>query len=195
MKYQLSFWMAVVLVAPFVLAGSGCASHQVAPMAYTPNNPYAPGGVLYESWEQKRNIDGLLNDTRFTHAAMGAGGGAIAGQAIGRDTEGTLWGTGIGLAAGVTSGSIDDHNRRMDHEDRMTRRANEWQYDHNQKRQDERDVALGATITHQEIEERRVRLEAARAALAQRDRNVDVARQMREIDAEIVRLNATVTTR
>ncbi len=195
MIYQLPVWTAAVLVAPLVVAGSGCASHQVTPMQYTQNNPYAPGGIMYESWEQKRAIDGLLNDSRVTHSAIGAGGGAIAGQAIGRDTEGTLWGTGIGLVAGATSGGIDDHNRRIDHEDRMTRTANDWQMKHNQTLQDQRDVALGASVTQADIDRRRARLEAARRALAERDRNVDTARQMREMDAEIARLDATVTSR
>ena len=39
------------------------------------------------------------------------------------------------------------------------------------------------------------RLEAAKAALAQRDRDAQSARQMREIEAEIARLNATTTSR
>ena len=181
--------------APVMLLESGCASNRVQPMAYSAGNPYAPGGVLFESWEQKRAIDGLLNDTRLTHTAIGAGGGALVGQAIGRDTEGTLWGAGIGAAAGLTHGSISDHNRRIDHEDHMARLANEWQINYDQGIQDEKDVALGATITESQIQERLARLEAARAALAQRDRNVDRTRQMREMDAEIARLNATTTSR
>lgn len=189
-----AFWLAGLLWAVTVTC-SGCASHRVAAMNYTNDNPYAPGGVLYESWEQKREIDGLLHDSRVTHTAVGAGGGAIAGQAIGRDTEGTLWGAGIGAAAGLTSGSIKDHNRKVEHEDRMTRLANDWQIQHDQELQNQKDVALGASITDQEIQARLKRLEAARAALAERDRNVDRARQLREMDAEIERLNNTTTTR
>lgn len=195
MKSSSPVWLAVLLLTPVAWMNGGCVSHSVAPMAYSSDNPYAPGGVLYESWEQKRAIDGLLGDSRVTHTAIGAGGGAIAGQAIGRDTEGTLWGTGIGAAAGLTSGSISDHNRQIEHEDRMTRLANDWQIKHDQEAQNQKDVALGATITEEQVQARLARLEAARAALAERNRNVDRARQMREIDAEIQRLNATTTTR
>lgn len=195
MRIRISSWWPVVLLAPVSLTGMGCAAHRVTPMVYSEDNPYAPGGVLYESWEQKRAIDGLLNDTRATHTAIGAAGGAIAGQAIGRDTKGTLMGTGIGVVSGLTSGSIADHNRRIEHEDRMTRLANNWQIAHRRALQNKKDVALGATITQAELQERLKRLEAARAALAERDRNVDRARQLREIEAEIAHLNATVTTR
>ncbi len=195
MKSSSSVWLAALLLSPVAWTTGGCASHRVTPMTYSADNPYAPGGVLYESWEQKRAIDGLLGDSRVTHTAIGAGGGAIAGQAIGRDTEGTLWGTGIGAAAGLTSGSISDHNRKIEHEDQMTRLANDWQIKHNREAQNKKDVALGATITEEQVQARLARLEAARAALAERNRNVDRARQMREIDAEIARLNATTTTR
>lgn len=38
-------------------------------------------------------------------AAVGAGGGALIGQAIGRDTSSTLIGAGIGAAAGALVGA------------------------------------------------------------------------------------------
>jgi len=76
----------------------------------------------------------------------------------------------------------------------MTRLANDWQIHHNQEIQDRRDVTLGATITQEEYQRRLNRLEAARAALAQRDRDAEMARQMREMDAEIERLNNTVVS-
>ena len=195
MRFRSPLLLVALFLAPAALTSSGCASHRVAPMAYTADNPYAPHGVLYESWEQKQTIDGLLRDSRVTHTAIGAGGGALVGQAIGRDTEGTLWGTGIGAAAGLTHGSISHHNQRIAYEDRMTRLANDWQTGRNQEIQDKKDVALGATVTQEQLQERLARLESARAALKERDKNVDMARQMREIDAEISRLNATTTTR
>ncbi len=43
-----------------------------------------------------------------TGAAVGAGGGALAGQAIGRDTKSTLIGAGIGAAAGYIIGNQQD---------------------------------------------------------------------------------------
>ncbi len=195
MKSRNSLWLTTPLLLAAVMTNGGCTSHRVKAMAYTADNPYAPGGVLYETWEQKREIDGILGDSRVTHTAVGAGGGAIAGQAIGRDTEGTLWGVGIGAAAGLTSGSITDHNRQIAHEDEMTRLANNWQIERDQEAQNKKDLALGSTITEEQLQARLARLEAARVALAERDRNVDRARQMREIDAEIERLNATTTTR
>ena len=44
-------------------------------------------------------IDGLL---------LGAGGGALVGQAIGRDTEGTLIGTAVGGMLGYIAGNERD---------------------------------------------------------------------------------------
>ena len=41
-------------------------------------------------------------------AAIGAGIGAIAGQAIGRDTESTLIGTGVGALLGMIAGNYED---------------------------------------------------------------------------------------
>jgi outer membrane lipoprotein SlyB len=43
-----------------------------------------------------------------TDAAIGAGIGAIAGQAIGGDTEGTLLGAGIGALGGYIIGNEAD---------------------------------------------------------------------------------------
>jgi len=130
MNHRIGLSLATLLFASMTLT-SGCVSHRVSAMVYTQHNPYAPYGVLYESWEQKREIDGILNDTRLTHTAIGAAGGAIAGQAIGRNTKNTLWGTGIGAVAGLTHGSVSDHNRKIAHEDHMTRLANDWQINHN----------------------------------------------------------------
>ena len=41
-------------------------------------------------------------------AAIGAGIGAIAGQAIGRNTESTLIGTGVGALLGTILGNYED---------------------------------------------------------------------------------------
>ncbi len=41
-------------------------------------------------------------------AAVGAGGGALIGQAIGRDTSSTLIGAGVGAAAGALVGAASN---------------------------------------------------------------------------------------
>ncbi|MBW1849903.1 MAG: glycine zipper 2TM domain-containing protein [Deltaproteobacteria bacterium] len=51
-------------------------------------------------------------------AAIGAGIGAIAGQAIGRDTESTLIGTGVGALLGTIVGNYEDQ-RTTDFRDRQ----------------------------------------------------------------------------
>ncbi|MFC1829712.1 glycine zipper 2TM domain-containing protein [Thermodesulfobacteriota bacterium] len=51
-------------------------------------------------------------------AAIGAGIGAIAGQAIGRDTESTLIGTGVGALLGTIVGNYEDQ-RAADLSDRQ----------------------------------------------------------------------------
>ena len=151
MNHRIGLTLATLLFATMTLT-SGCASHRVSAMVYTEHNPYAPYGVLYESWEEKRQIDGILHDTRITHTAIGAAGGAIAGQAVGRNQRRTLWGAGVGAVAGLTHGSVSDHNRKIAHEDHMTRLANDWQIHHDQEMQDRRDVAHGATITHEQYQ-------------------------------------------
>jgi len=45
-----------------------------------------------------------------TGALIGAGGGALVGQAIGRDTKGTLIGAGVGAVGGYVVGSQMDKN-------------------------------------------------------------------------------------
>lgn len=45
-------------------------------------------------------------------AAMGAGIGALMGQAIGRDTEGTLLGAGIGTLLGAIVGNAADQSHQ-----------------------------------------------------------------------------------
>ena len=46
-----------------------------------------------------------------TGALIGAGVGAIAGQAIGGDTEGTLIGAGVGAAGGYMIGNEQDKKK------------------------------------------------------------------------------------
>jgi hypothetical protein len=46
-------------------------------MEYSVDNPYAPGGVLYESWEDKRSRDGALGSSTVKGVAVGAAGGAV----------------------------------------------------------------------------------------------------------------------
>ena len=45
-------------------------------------------------------------------AAIGAGIGALLGQAIGRDTEATLLGAGIGTVVGVIAGNAVDQDHQ-----------------------------------------------------------------------------------
>jgi len=53
-------------------------------------------------------------------ALIGAGIGALAGQAIGRDTTGTLIGTAIGAGAGYAVGNESDKSKERD------RRRDDW---------------------------------------------------------------------
>ena len=53
-------------------------------------------------------------------AAIGAGVGAIAGQAIGRNTEGTLLGAGIGTLLGAIVGNAVDQSYQASREAAMT---------------------------------------------------------------------------
>ncbi len=53
-------------------------------------------------------------------AAIGAGVGAIAGQAIGRNTEGTLLGAGIGTLLGAIVGNAVDQTHQASREAAMT---------------------------------------------------------------------------
>ena len=53
-------------------------------------------------------------------AAIGAGLGAVAGQAIGRDTEATLLGAGIGTLLGTILGNAVDQSHQAAREAAMT---------------------------------------------------------------------------
>ena len=56
-------------------------------------------------------VAGCANTGRYNTqkgAAIGAGAGAIAGQAIGRNTESTLIGTGVGALLGTIVGNYED---------------------------------------------------------------------------------------
>ena len=174
----------------------GCAStpSRVTPMEYSFDNPHAPGGVLFESWEDRRAIEGVLASSKAKGAVAGAAGGAILGQVFGGNTRNTLKGGAVGAVGGLVAGSVEDRRRRREHENGMTRRANQWQVKRNQELQANRDVEIGGAITEEQKREAIRRLEAARAALAQRDQQAQSARQMREMEAEIARLNATPTS-
>ena len=56
-------------------------------------------------------IIGCQNDAQ-TGALIGAGVGALAGQAIGGDTEGTLIGAGVGAAGGYIIGNEQDKKKK-----------------------------------------------------------------------------------
>ncbi len=179
-----------------VFCFAGCAStpNRVQPMEFSFDNPYAPGGVLFESWEDRRSIDGALASSRVRGTAAGAAGGAILGQVFGGNTRNTLKGAGVGAIGGLVVGSAEDRRRRVEHENQMTSRANRWQMGRNRELQSKRDVDIGGAITEQQKQEALARLETARAALAERDEQAQAARQMREIEGQIARLNATTTS-
>jgi outer membrane lipoprotein SlyB len=56
-------------------------------------------------------IGGCESDAQ-TGALIGAGVGALAGQAIGGDTEGTLIGAGVGAAGGYIIGNEQDKKKQ-----------------------------------------------------------------------------------
>ena len=187
-------FLMVALALGSLLGGCASTPARVQPMEYAFDNPHAPGGVLFESWEDRRTIEGALASSKVKGAAAGAAGGAIMGQVFGGNTRNTLKGGAVGAVAGLVAGSVEDRRRRIEHENAMTRRANQWQLKRNRELQEKRDVEIGAAITEGQKQEAIQRLEAARAALAQRDEQAKSARQMREIEAEIARLEATPTS-
>ena len=193
LKMKARFLM-VALAQGALLGGCASAPARVKPMEYSFDNPHAPGGVLFESWEDRRAIDGALASSTAKSTAVGAAGGAILGQVFGGNTRNTLKGGAVGAVGGLVVGSAEDRRRRTEHENNMTRRANQWQVKRNQDLQAKRDVELGAAITEEQKQEAIQRLEAARSALAQRNTQAEAARQMREVEAEIARLNATPTS-
>ncbi len=64
-------------------------------------------GTVPAQADHSRGLNGLI---------IGAGGGAIAGQAIGRDTEATLIGTAVGGLLGYVIGSEIDRGYRTPHQ-------------------------------------------------------------------------------
>ncbi len=187
-------FLMVALAQGSLLGGCASTPARVKPMEYSFDNPHAPGGVLFESWEDRRAIDGALASSTAKSAAAGAAGGAILGQVFGGNTRNTLKGGAVGAVGGLVAGSAEDRRRRIEHENGMTRRANQWQVKRNRELQGKRDVEIGAAITEEQKQEALQRLLAARAALSQRDDQAKAARQMREVEAEIARLNATPTS-
>jgi len=187
-------FLIVALVPGSLLGGCASTPARVNPIEYSFDNPHAPGGVLFESWEDRRAIDGALASSKVRSTAVGAAGGAILGQAVGGNTRNTLKGGAVGAVAGLVAGSVEDRRRRIEHENAMTRRANQWQLKRNQELQGKRDVEIGAAITEEQKQAALQRLLAARAALSQRNKQAEAARQMREVEAEIARLNATPTS-
>ncbi len=188
-------FLMVALAQVFVLGGCASTPARVTPMEYSFDNPHSPGGVLFESWEDRRAIEGALASSKAKSAVAGAAGGAILGQVFGGNTRNTLKGGAVGAVAGLVAGSAEDRQRRVEHENRVTRQANQWQDKRNREIQAQRDVDLGGSITEAQKQDALRRLIAAKAALAERDRSVKAARQMREIEAEIARVNATTTSR
>lgn len=184
----LSLMLFALAVAP------GCGPQRIAEMNYSPDNPYRPGGDQYVSWEEHKRQRGLLEDSAVTHTAVGAGVGAAIGQAAGKDTEGTLLGTAIGGGVGLIAGIADEENKRIEHENKYTRLANQWQRNENKRQQAIRDVHQGAAITDEQLTDQHKRLSKAQEDLAERDRNASRAREYRDIEREIEEIEGTVTT-
>jgi len=65
-------------------------------------------------------IAGCSSDAQ-TGAAVGAGTGALAGQAIGRNTESTLIGAGVGAAAGYIIGNESDKQKAREADEQRRR--------------------------------------------------------------------------
>ncbi len=187
--------LTVLPLMLFALAvAPGCGPQRIAEMDYSPDNPYRPGGDLYVSWEEQKRDRGLLEDSAVTHTAAGAGIGAVIGQAAGKDTEATVLGTAIGGGVGLISGIVDEDKKRIEHENKYTRLANQWQRNENKRQQAIRDVHQGAAITDAQIADQHQRLQKAREDLAERDRNAGRAREYRDIEREIEEIEGTVTS-
>ncbi len=176
------------------LTATGCSEHRVAEMNYSPENPYAPGGPLYVSWEQQKRSEGIERDEVITHTAGGAAVGAVFGQAAGGDTEGTLTGTAIGAGVGLISGVLEDDKQRKAHEDHYRRLANNWEIEKQRRDQAISDVYTGAALGDDELTAQRARLKKAQQDLAERDANAQRAREYRQIEEEIERIENTVTS-
>ena len=173
---------------------TGCSEHRVAEMNYSPDNPYAPGGELYVSWDQQKRREGLEQDEVITHTAGGAAVGAVFGQAAGGDTEGTLTGTAIGAGVGLISGVLEDDKQRKNHEDHYRRLANNWEIDKQRREQAISDVYRGAALSDEELAAQRARLKQAQRELAERDANAQRAREYRDIEKEIEAIENTIVT-
>ena len=101
-------FLMVALACGFLLGGCASTPTRVTPMEYSFDNPHAPGGVLFESWEDRRAIDGALASSKVRGAAGGAAGGAILGQVFGGNTRNTLkGGAGAGLLLRACAGDPD----------------------------------------------------------------------------------------
>lgn len=64
---------------------------------------------------------------------VGAGAGALLGQAIGHDTGATLLGAGIGAAAGALVGSVQDQTQAIKDTNQQPYYNNQPQYNTNQQ--------------------------------------------------------------
>lgn len=64
---------------------------------------------------------------------VGAGAGALLGQAIGGDTGATLLGAGIGAAAGALVGSVQDQTQAIKDTNQQPYYNNQPQYNTNQQ--------------------------------------------------------------
>ena len=100
----------VSIMAPAILASalfmSGCTTSTgtVGKMSYFTEGVITDIEVIDV---KKNNVD------TTTNAGLGAATGAIAGQAIGRDTKGTLIGAGIGAVVGLLGSRFADSGDGM----------------------------------------------------------------------------------
>lgn len=187
--------LALMLAAPLALATTGCNSNQVAELpTYSPENPYIPGGARYVTYEESLRGRNITEDSVVTHTAIGAGSGALLGQAIGKDTDGTVMGTAIGAGVGLIAGLNDEDRKRKLHEDQYRRLANQWEADNAAKAQAWRDVRTGQSMTDEDLAMQQDRLRRAQEELEERDRAAERARKNREIEEEIRRTDGTITT-
>lgn len=100
----------VSIVAPAVLASALFISGCTTPTGTVGKMSYFTEGVITDVEVidvQKNNIE------TSTNTGLGAATGAIAGQVIGRDTESTLIGAGIGAAIGLLGSKFAESGEGM----------------------------------------------------------------------------------
>lgn len=100
----------VTVSAPVLLASALFISGCTNPTGSVGKMSYFTEGVItdIEVIDVKNN-----NVDTTTNTGLGAAAGAVAGQAIGRDTKGTLIGAGIGAVVGLLGSKFADSGEGM----------------------------------------------------------------------------------